>query len=102
MSLVEIVTALYFHHLKIDPNNCDWTERDKVVLSKAMPPRLFTQYFRNRYVTRDNLDKYYAYKSPFQGHADRCYARNRLFRGSLGQDYPLLQEWDSRKSRDYH
>jgi len=35
MSLVEIVTALYFHHLKFDPKNCDWPERDRVVLSKA-------------------------------------------------------------------
>ena len=30
MSIVEIVTALYFHHLKLDPNNCDWPERDRV------------------------------------------------------------------------
>jgi len=28
MSLVEIVTALYFHHLKLDPKNCDWPERE--------------------------------------------------------------------------
>ena len=35
MSLVEIVTALYFHHLKLDPTNFDWNERDRVVLSKA-------------------------------------------------------------------
>jgi transketolase N-terminal domain/subunit len=32
MSLVDIVTALYFHHLKFDPENCDWPERYAVYL----------------------------------------------------------------------
>src|SRR5690554_927456 len=35
MSIIELVTALYFHHLRFDPQNVDWPERDRLVLSKA-------------------------------------------------------------------
>ena len=35
MSVVEIVTALYFHNLKFDPKKPDWPERDRVIMSKA-------------------------------------------------------------------
>ncbi|MHA2204162.1 MAG: transketolase, partial [Candidatus Hodarchaeales archaeon] len=28
MSIVDVITALYFHHLKIDPKNPDWSDRD--------------------------------------------------------------------------
>jgi transketolase len=87
MSLVEIVTALYFHHLKIDPNNCDWTERDKVVLSKAHAAEaLYAVLPEIGYVSKDNLDKYYSFRSPFQGHADRwCTPGIDYSGGSLGQ-----------------
>ena len=29
MSILELVTALYFHHFKFDPENVDWPERDR-------------------------------------------------------------------------
>ncbi len=35
LSLVEILTVLYFSFLKIDPDNPDWEERDRFVLSKG-------------------------------------------------------------------
>ena len=35
MSVMEIITALYFHHIKFDPKNPDWPERDRVIMSKA-------------------------------------------------------------------
>ena len=39
MSMLEIIIALYFHHLKLDPTDYDWPERDRMVLSKAPPGR---------------------------------------------------------------
>ena len=30
MSIVDIVTALYFHHLKLDLEDCDCPDRDRV------------------------------------------------------------------------
>ena len=87
MSLVEIVTALYFHHLKLDPKNCDWPERDRVVLSKAHAAEaIYAVLPEIGYVSKDNLDKYYCYGSPFQGHADRwCTPGIDYSGGSLGQ-----------------
>ena len=35
MSLIHIITALYFHHIRFDPENPRWEGRDRVILSKA-------------------------------------------------------------------
>ncbi len=35
LSAVEILVVLYFHHMKIDPKNPKWAERDKFILSKG-------------------------------------------------------------------
>ena len=87
MSLVEIVTALYFHHLKLDPNNCDWPERDRFVLSKAHAAEaIYAILPEIGYVSEETLDKYYCYRSQFQGHADRwCTPGIDYSGGSLGQ-----------------
>ena len=34
-SAVEMLSALYFHHLKVDPARPDWPERDRLLLSKG-------------------------------------------------------------------
>lgn len=87
MSIVEIVTALYFHHLKLQPGNYDWPERDRVVLSKAhCCEAIYAVLPEIDYVPREALDTYYCYKSPFQGHADRwCTPGIDYSGGSLGQ-----------------
>jgi len=87
MSLLEIVTALYFHHLKLDPKNCDWPERDRVILSKAHAAEaIYAVLTEIGYVNESMLDKYYCYGSQFQGHADRwCTPGIDYSGGSLGQ-----------------
>jgi transketolase len=35
LSCVDMVTALYFHHMRYDPKNPGWPERDRFVLSKG-------------------------------------------------------------------
>ena len=35
LSIIEILTALYFKILKVDPKNPHWEERDRVILSKG-------------------------------------------------------------------
>jgi len=35
MSACDIVTALYFHVLRVDPTNPTWPDRDRFVLSKG-------------------------------------------------------------------
>jgi len=87
MSILELVTALYFHHMKIDPNNCDWPERDRMVLSKAhCCEAIYALLPEIGYVPEEALDTYYCYASPFQGHADRwCTPGIDYSGGSLGQ-----------------
>jgi hypothetical protein len=35
LSIVEIMTALYFHIMRVDPKNPKWPDRDRLVLSKG-------------------------------------------------------------------
>ena len=35
LSSTDIVTALYFHFMRVDPQNPDWPDRDRFVLSKG-------------------------------------------------------------------
>jgi transketolase len=87
MSLTEIVTALYFHHLKLDPGNPDWPERDRLVLSKAHAAEsIYAVLPEVGYVPKETLDEYYLFGSRFQGHADRwCTPGIDYSGGSLGQ-----------------
>ena len=34
-SIAEILVALYFHHLRIDPKQPDWPQRDRLLFSKG-------------------------------------------------------------------
>jgi transketolase len=34
-SCAEILTALYFHHLRVDPDRPSWIDRDRLVFSKG-------------------------------------------------------------------
>jgi transketolase len=87
MSLIDIVTALYFHHIKFDPKNFDWPERDRVVLSKAhCCEAIYAALVELGVYPRETLNTYYCFGSPFQGHADRwCTPGVDFSGGSLGQ-----------------
>ena len=39
LSAADVVTALYFRVMNIDPKNPDWPDRDRFILSKATPVR---------------------------------------------------------------
>jgi transketolase len=87
MSLIDIVTALYFHHIKFDPKNLDWEERDRVVLSKAhCCEAIYAALVEKGVYPKSALSTYYCFASPFQGHADRwCTPGIDFSGGSLGQ-----------------
>jgi transketolase len=87
MSVMEIVTALYFHHIKFDPKNPDWPERDRVIMSKAhCCEAIYAALVELGMYSEEQLGTYYCYASPFQGHADRwCTPGIDFSGGSLGQ-----------------
>ena len=71
-SCAEILAALYFHHLKIDPARPDWPERDRVIMSKAhCCEAIYAALVELGMYPKETLGTYYCHASPFQGHADR-------------------------------
>jgi transketolase len=87
MSIIELITSLYFHHMKFDPKNTDWPERDRLVLSKAhCCEAIYAALVELGVYPKSTLETYYCFGSPFQGHADRwCTPGIDYSGGSLGQ-----------------
>ena len=63
-SIVEILTALYFKHLKIDPKNPFKKDRDKFILSKGHAcPALYTILFHKGLLSKKILNSFSDRKS---------------------------------------
>lgn len=71
LSAAEIVTALYFHVMNIDPQNPDDPNRDRFVLSKGHAcPVLYAALAERGFFDRKELDTLRQYHSILQGHPD--------------------------------
>ncbi|HEY9054824.1 MAG TPA: transketolase [Rectinemataceae bacterium] len=69
MSAADIITALYFDILKIDPAKPDWEERDRFVLSKGHAcPALYSALARRGYFPAEELLTLRFLDSHLQGH----------------------------------
>ncbi len=72
LSATDIMTSLYFDLLNIDPKNPDWSERDRVVLSKGHAcPVLYACLAMKDYFNMDNLKTLRKFESILQGHPDK-------------------------------
>lgn len=70
-SIAEIVTSLYFHHLRIDPENPAWPERDRFVLSKGHAcPMLYAALAHRGFFDPKELSTFRSYNSRLQGAPD--------------------------------
>ena len=87
LSAVEIVTALYFQEMRIDPANPRWPERDRFILSKGhAAPVLFSALAERGYFPREELMTFRKINSRLQGHPDMNKAPGvEMSTGSLGQ-----------------
>ncbi len=71
LSAVEIVTALYFHLMRIDPKNPRWEDRDRFVMSKGHGcPALYAALCRRGFFDPSHLKTLRKYHSILQGHPD--------------------------------
>ncbi len=71
-SAAEILAALYFHHLKIDPKNPTWPERDRFILSKGhAAAALYVALARRGFFPEQDLEKWGHLDGHLQGHPDR-------------------------------
>lgn len=71
-SVAEILTALYFHHLRIDPDNPVWEDRDRLIFSKGHACAMLYSCMAHRgYFPVEELMTFRQLDSRLQGHPDR-------------------------------
>ncbi|WP_427854632.1 transketolase [Desulfotomaculum copahuensis] len=87
LSAADIVAALYFHFLCLDPARPDWPDRDRFVLSKGhAAPVLYAALAERGYFPVDELLTLRRLGSRLQGHPDMKHLPGvEMSTGSLGQ-----------------
>lgn len=91
LSCLDILTALYFKYLKLDPEKPDWAERDRFILSKGHAAAGYIPVLSKRgYFPHEELKTFNHFGSPFAMHPD-C---NKVVgcdvsAGSLGHGLPI-------------
>ncbi len=87
LSAVELLVALYFRVLRHDPNNPEWPDRDRFILSKGHGvPVLYATLAQAGYLDPALLPTLRKLGSPLQGHPDkRMLPVLEASTGSLGQ-----------------
>ena len=91
LSAVEILTALYFDEMNIDPNNCKMEDRDRFVLSKGhAAPVLYAALANRGYFDREELKGLRKLGRMLQGHPDMKGTPGvEMSTGSLGQGFSV-------------
>ena len=85
LSAADIVTALYFDILHVDPANPRWPDRDRFLLSKGHAcPVLYTCLAMRGYFGLEHLDTLRQFESILQGHPIRKTPGIDMSTGSLG------------------
>lgn len=87
LSAADIVTALYFAVMRLDPARPDWPDRDRFVLSKGhAAPVLYAALAERGYFPVDELGTLRKLGSRLQGHPDmKKLPGVEMSTGSLGQ-----------------
>lgn len=86
LSMAEILTALYFKVLRLDPANLRWEDRDRFILSKGHAcPIYYAALAKRGFFPEEDLKEYRQFNSKLQGHPDmrKCPGVD-MTTGSLG------------------
>ena len=91
LSAVEILTALYFDQMNIDPTNPKMEDRDRFVLSKChAAPALYATLAERGYFPKEELNNLRKLGSMLQGHPDmKKIPGVEMSTGSLGQGFSV-------------
>ena len=91
LSAVEILTALYFDQMNIDPTNPKMEDRDRFVLSKGhAAPALYATLSERGYFDKEELNHLRQIGSILQGHPDmKKIPGVEMSTGSLGQGFSV-------------
>lgn len=91
LSAADIITALYFREMHIDPQNPEMPERDKFILSKGHAcPAQYAALAERGYFPVEDMMSLRKLGSPFQGHPNMHKVRGiEMSTGSLGQGFSV-------------
>lgn len=91
LSAVEILTALYFDEMNVDPTNPRMEDRDRFVLSKGhAAPALYAILAEKGYFAKEELNSLRKLGSILQGHPDmKKIPGVEMSTGSLGQGFSV-------------
>ena len=91
LSAVDILTALYFDQMNIDPTNPKMEDRDRFVLSKGhAAPALYAILAERGYFDKEELNNLRKLGSMLQGHPDMKKVPGvEMSTGSLGQGFSV-------------
>jgi len=87
LSIIDILTALYFAELRLDPGDPKWPGRDRFILSKGHGALgFYCTLARRGLIPRQELATFESLNSRLQGHVDSIWLPwVELTTGSLGQ-----------------
>ena len=87
LSIVELLTVLYFYKMNIRPKDPDWPDRDRLVLSKGhSAPALYATLAERGYFSSEELKTHRRINSRLQGHPSMTHTPGvDMSTGSLGQ-----------------
>jgi len=85
LSAADLLAALYFHHLRLRPDEPDWPERDRFVLSKGHANAALAAVLAEAgFFARDRLETFYGYESLLGMHPDIKAPGVEMSTGGLG------------------
>lgn len=107
LSATDIVTALYFRVMRIDPKNPAWPDRDRFILSKGHAcPVWYAALAERGYYDKSHLSTLRQLNSILQGHADMIKTPGvDMTVGSLGQGFSAglgMALSGKLRKKDYH
>ncbi len=85
LSIIDILTTIYFDIAKVNPSDPNWEERDRIVLSKGhVTPALFSVFAKLGFIKKEELWGFRQIHSILQGHPDKKCPGVEVATGSLG------------------
>jgi transketolase len=89
-SAADILATLYFHTLDVRPQEPNWPDRDRFVLSKGHAnAALAAVLAQAEFIEEALLDRFYGYESPLGMHPDIKVAGVEMSTGGLGHGLPV-------------
>lgn len=87
LSCIDLLVAIWFHHMVWDPANADWKERDRFVMSKGHgAPAYYATLMEAGYIPWEEKNTLRKLNSNLQGHPASKYIKGcDISTGSLGQ-----------------